>query len=232
MQKAILAVENLHKTFSNGANELAILRGITVSFDQGSSYAITGVSGSGKSTFIHLLAGLDSPTAGTVSFDGQNLATASINEKDHFLQHSIGLVFQLPYLIAELSVLENVMIRGLVAGTSRAECKKRASELLEAMAMADKMLSRPLSLSGGQQQRVALARAIFSKPAFLLADEPTGSLDEHTGLNIVELLLSCQREWGMGIIVSSHDAYVARRMGTVYQLKEGIMTKNFQGQYE
>ena len=232
MKKAVLAVENLHKTFMNGTNKLAVLRGITASFDQGASYAITGFSGSGKSTFIHLLAGLDNPTTGTVSFNGQSLAKATMSEKDHFLQHSIGLVFQLPYLIAELSVLENVMIRGLVAGTSRAECKKRASELLEAMAMADKMLSRPLSLSGGQQQRVALARAIFSKPAFLLADEPTGSLDEHTGLNIVELLLSCQREWGMGIIVSSHDAYVARRMGTVYQLKEGIMTKNFQGQYE
>lgn len=224
MQKAVLAVENLHKTFINGTNKFAILRGITVSFDQGSRYAITGVSGSGKSTFIHLLAGLDNPTAGTVSFNGQNLATASQGEKDHFLQHSIGLVFQLPYLIGELSVAENVMVRGLVAGMSLSECKKRALELLEAVGLADKALSRPLSLSGGQQQRVALARAIFCKPAFLIADEPTGSLDEHTGMDIVELLLTCQREWGMGIIVSSHDTYVALRMGTVYQLHDGMMT--------
>ena len=138
MQKAVLAVENLHKTFINGTNTLAILRGITLSFDQGSSYAITGVSGSGKSTFIHLLAGLDSPTSGTVSFNSQNLAKANQDEKDHFLQHSIGLVFQLPYLIGELSVLENIMLRGLMAGLPLAECKARALDLLEAVGIAEK----------------------------------------------------------------------------------------------
>jgi ABC-type antimicrobial peptide transport system, ATPase component len=225
MKKALLEAENLHKTFINGSTKLDILRGITVSFAQGDCYAITGVSGSGKSTFIHLLAGLDNPTSGTVSFNQQNLATANQRFKEHFLQQSIGLVFQLPYLIAELSVLENVMIRGLLAGNSLAECKVRAMELLEAVGIADKALCRALSLSGGQQQRVALARAIFSKPAFLIADEPTGSLDEHTGRGIVELLLTCQREWGMGIIVSSHDEYVARYMGTVYQLKDGLLTR-------
>lgn len=225
MKRAVLAVENLHKTFVNGPNRLAILRGITMSFGQGASYAITGTSGSGKSTFMHLLAGIDSPTSGTVSFNGQNLAKIDQEgTRDYFLQSSIGLVFQLPYLIGELSVLENIMIRGLVAGMSKEQCKIRALELLNAVGLADKVLAKPLSLSGGQQQRVALARAIFSKPAFLLADEPTGSLDEHTGRDMVELLLTCQREWGMGIIVSSHDAYVARCMGTVYLLKDGMMT--------
>lgn len=224
MQKAIIAVDNLHKTFANGANKLEVLRGITVSFLQGSSYAITGVSGSGKSTFIHLIAGLDTPTSGTVSFNGQNLATASQQFKDNFLRQSIGLVFQMPYLIAELSVLENVMIRGLLAGDSMAQCKKRAQELLDAVGIADKAACRPLSLSGGQQQRVALARAMFCRPAFLIADEPTGNLDEHTGRGIVELLLSCQREWQMGIIVSSHDDYVTQAMSNVYQIKDGLMT--------
>lgn len=224
MQKAIIAVDNLHKTFVYEANKLEVLRGITVSFLQGSSYAITGVSGSGKSTFIHLIAGLDNPTSGTVSFNGQNLATASQQFKDNFLRQSIGLVFQIPYLIAELSVLENVMIRGLLAGDSMAQCKKRAQELLDAVGIADKAACRPLSLSGGQQQRVALARAMFCRPAFLIADEPTGNLDEHTGRGIVELLLSCQREWQMGIIVSSHDDYVTQAMSNVYQIKDGLMT--------
>jgi ABC-type lipoprotein export system ATPase subunit len=224
MQKAILAVENLHKTFVSGAATLEVLRGISASFSQGSSYAITGISGSGKSTFIHLIAGLDNPTSGTVSFNEQNLATASQEFKDQFLRQSIGLVFQAPYLIAELSVLENVMIRGLIASQPMLQCKERALELLEAVGIADKASVNPLSLSGGQQQRVALARAMFSKPAFLIADEPTGSLDEHTGRDIVELLLSCQHEWQMGIIVSSHDDYVTQAMSSIYQLKDGRMT--------
>ena len=224
MEKAVLAVENLHKTFISGTTELPVLCGITATFEQGASYAITGVSGSGKSTFIHLMAGLDSPTSGTVSFNHENLATMSPGAKDRFLQHSIGLVFQLPYLIGELSVLENVMVKGLVAGQSLAQSRAHALELLKAVRLADKASSKPYSLSGGQQQRVALARALFSKPAFLLADEPTGNLDERTGRAIVQLLLTCQQEWGMGIVVSSHDAYVAEYMGTMYQLHDGKMT--------
>lgn len=223
MQKAILAVENLHKIFVNGSATLEVLRGISASFSQGSSYAITGVSGSGKSTFIHLIAGLDNPTSGTVSFNDQNLATASQKFKDQFLRQSIGLVFQTPYLVAELSVLENVMMRGLLAAQPMVQCKEQAMDLLKAVGIADKAESKPLSLSGGQQQRVALARAMFSKPAFLIADEPTGSLDEHTGRDIVELLLSCQHEWHMGIIVSSHDDYVTQAMSSVYRLKDGLM---------
>ena len=223
MQKALLAVENLHKIYTSGNSKLEVLRGITIGFTQGQRYAVMGVSGSGKSTFVHLLAGLDLPTLGKITFNGTDLATIKASEKDRFLQNSVGLVFQLPYLIAELSVLENVMIRGLLAGQSFATCKDRALKLLEAVGLAEKAQAKPLSLSGGQQQRVALARALVPKPAFLIADEPTGSLDEHTGREIVELLVSCQKEWGMGIIVSTHDEYVAQAMDTVYQLKDGLL---------
>ena len=222
MQK-VLAVENLHKTFLNGQHKLEVLRGITAGFCQGQSYAIMGVSGSGKSTFMHVLAGLAVPNSGIVTFNNENILTATADFKDKFLQSSVGLVFQVPYLIAELSVLENVMLRGLLAGKSLGPCRQRAMELLESVGLADKSLSKPLSLSGGQQQRVSLARAIFSKPAFLIADEPTGSLDEYTRRDIVELLLKCQREWEMGIIVSSHDEYVAQSMDVLYQLKDGLL---------
>lgn len=224
MQEAVLSVENLHKTFINGSNSLKILRNITVAFKQKSSYAIMGISGSGKSTFMHLLACLDTPTAGSVYFNDDNIGHMNSKDKDRFLQNSIGLVFQLPYLIGELSVLENIMIRGLVADMTPDQCRARSMELLDAVGIPDKAESKPLSLSGGQQQRVALARALFCRPAFLIADEPTGSLDEHTTQDIIELILICQREWGMGIIMSTHDSSVAMRMQTIYQLKDGMMT--------
>jgi len=224
MEKSLLRVENLHKTFTTGQQTLNILQGITAIFKQGSSYAIIGSSGSGKSTLMHLLAGLDKPTVGSVFFNDTDITQLNPAKKDIFLQQSIGLVFQLPYLIKELSVLENIMVRGLIMRLDTEECNARALELLDAVGIADKALSNPLSLSGGQQQRVALARALFSKPAFLIADEPTGSLDAYTAQGIVQLVLKCQKEWGMGVIVSTHDAFVAQSMETVYQLNNGTLT--------
>jgi len=224
MEKSLLHVENLHKTFVNGQQTLNILQGVTVSFKQGSSYAIIGSSGSGKSTFMHLLAGLDKPTSGSVYFDNIDITQLDSPERDIFLQKSIGLVFQLPYLIKELSVLENIMVRGYIMGRDNQVCTVRALELLDAVGIADKAFSNPLSLSGGQQQRVALARALFSKPAFLIADEPTGSLDASTAQAIVQLIVKCQKEWGMGVIISTHDTLVAQNMETVYKLSDGILT--------
>jgi ABC-type lipoprotein export system ATPase subunit len=224
MGNSLLHLENLHKTYVSGQQTLNVLKDVTVDFKQGSGYAIVGVSGSGKSTLMHLLAGLDKPTSGSVFFNNTDITTLNSAEKDVFLQQSIGLVFQLPYLIKELSVLENIMLRGYIMGLDPEECKTRSLELLDAVGIADKALSNPLSLSGGQQQRVALARALFSKPAFLIADEPTGSLDAYTAQGIVQLVLNCQREWGMGVIISTHDAFVAQNMETVYQLNDGTLT--------
>lgn len=224
MGNSLLHLENLHKTYVSGQQTLNVLKDVTVDFKQGSGYAIVGVSGSGKSTLMHLLAGLDKPTSGSVFFNNTDITTLNPAEKDVFLQQSIGLVFQLPYLIKELSVLENIMLRGYIMGLDPEECKTRSLELLDAVGIADKALSNPLSLSGGQQQRVALARALFSKPAFLIADEPTGSLDAYTAQGIVQLVLNCQREWGMGVIISTHDAFVAQNMETVYQLNDGTLT--------
>ncbi len=221
MQSTRLSVRGLTKKFTQGGSAITVLDGISVTFEQGKTYAITGVSGTGKSTFMHLLAGLDTPTAGTVSYNEQNLATMSAAQQEQFRTQSIGLVFQLPYLIRELSVLENIMLPGLIAGKSRDACMKQAHELLQRIELEEKAQSKPSALSGGQQQRVALARALCNKPAFLLADEPTGNLDIATGKTIVELLLRWQKEWNMGIVVSSHDTYVAERMHEQYQLHGG-----------
>lgn len=221
IKKAELQTKNLAKQFIQGKNCLHVLSDISVSFTQGESYAITGVSGSGKSTLLHLLSGLDCPTTGTVLFNGQDIASFASKNRLQLLNKNIGLVFQQPYLINELSVIENCMIRGFIANQSATTGVTHALSLLKAVGLADKAYCKPATLSGGQQQRVALVRAIFNKPSFLIADEPTGSLDTSTGQEIIELLVHCQKEWGMGVIVSSHDPQVAQRMEKIYRLHDG-----------
>lgn len=223
MNKIEIEAKNVKKNFEQGSVCTEVLKGISAQFEQGKTYALTGVSGTGKSTLLHIIAGLDAPSSGEVLYDNKDIASLSPDQRTHFLNRYIGLVFQLPYLIRELSVLENVMLMGLIKGDPESECKKRALELLVSVGLEDKANHQPASLSGGQQQRVAILRALFNKPAFLLADEPTGNLDELSGKLIIELLLRYQNEWGMGIIVSSHDAYVAERMEIVYKLHDGVL---------
>jgi lipoprotein-releasing system ATP-binding protein len=223
MHHAILAAQNISKQFIQGNQQITVLKNITCRFEQNKSYAITGISGSGKSTFIHILAGLDTPTTGTILFNNNSLQLFSSAELKQFLNKSVGLVFQSPHLLKELSVIENIIIPGLINGCSRHHCEKKAIELLKKIELLNKKDSKIGELSGGQQQRIAIARALFNEPAFLIADEPTGNLDIATGKNIVDLMIACQKEWGMGIIISSHDEYVAEKMNEIYELKEGIL---------
>lgn len=223
MHKAILATQKISKKFIQGKQEITVLTHINSIFEQQKSYAITGISGSGKSTFIHILAGLDFPTTGTVLFNNNSVQTFSPAQREQFLNKSIGLVFQSPHLLKELSVIENIIVPGLITGRTHRDCEKKAMDLLKKIDLLHKKDSKIGELSGGQQQRVAIARALFNEPAFLIADEPTGNLDLATGKNIIDLLLSCQKEWGMGIIVSSHDEYVAEKMNEIYELREGTL---------
>ncbi|HXW86514.1 MAG TPA: ABC transporter ATP-binding protein [Candidatus Bathyarchaeia archaeon] len=220
-------VQQLTKHFKQGTSDITVLSHLSITFSQQHTYAITGMSGSGKSTFMHIIGALDTPSQGTVLFDTTNIGTMSETQKNSFLNTKIGFVFQRPYLIAELSVAENIMLPGIVAQKNTKECIARAQELLSYINLISKMHEKVGSLSGGQQQRVALARALFNKPAFLIADEPTGNLDETTGKSIIELLRSCKQQWGMGIIVSTHDDYVARAMEQVFELKEGNLVRSY-----
>lgn len=220
-----LRLDAVGKLFETQSGHINVLRMISEVFEQNKTYAITGTSGTGKSTLLQILAGLTPTTSGAVYVNEYNIALFDEEDRIFFLHHIMGLLFQLPYLIKELTVLENVMVKGLIAGKTRVDCKQEAKELLEVTGLIEKMDEKPPTLSGGQQQRVALARALFGQPAFLLADEPTGDLDPQTGQMIIDLMLDCQKKWGMGIIVSTHDAYVAQAMETIYVLADGLLQK-------
>jgi ABC-type lipoprotein export system ATPase subunit len=216
-----LRVERITKKFLLRRGTLDVLREISYVFQSGRTYAITGASGAGKSTFLHILAGLTKPTTGTLYINEQNMLLFSSSEHERYVNKTIGLLFQMPYLIKELTVLENIMTKGLIVGVEEKLCADEALALLEKVGLSDKAYEYPSTLSGGQQQRVALARALFGKPAFLFADEPTGNLDTHTGKVIIDLLLACRQSWGMGIIVSTHDQAVAQRMDVRLEMQDG-----------
>ncbi|MCF7799920.1 ABC transporter ATP-binding protein [Candidatus Babeliales bacterium] len=216
-----LIAQDLHKTFIQGDKKLLVLNGISFEFEQNKSYAIVGVSGSGKSTLMHILGSLDKPDIGEVLFSNKNLFKLKEFEKEKFLNTNMGFVFQFHYLIKELSVIENIILPGIIKGENKKSCLEKAEALLQEVDLKDKMHDYPTTLSGGQQQRVSILRAIFNKPSFLLADEPTGNLDENNAQSVINLILKYKKEFNMGIIICSHDPEIYNKMETVLKLHEG-----------
>lgn len=221
MDKLTISLQNVSKQFK----ENNVLSNINYLFEQNLTYAITGHSGSGKSTLLHIIAGLETPSQGAVLYNNHDICQFSKKEKEDFFINKLGLIFQLPYLIDELTVIENVMSKGFIAGLPYQECHLEALRLLKELGIEEKASAAPRSLSGGQQQRVSLARALLLRPQILLADEPTGNLDEETGAMIIDVLLEYNYRYGMGIIVSSHDEYVTDKMSTILRLKDGHLAK-------
>ncbi|MCF7900011.1 ATP-binding cassette domain-containing protein [Candidatus Babeliales bacterium] len=204
---------SLTKSFFIDNKIQPVLTSLTYSFKQGVSYALMGASGSGKSTLMHLLAGIDTPTSGIISMND-------------FSCESIVLVFQSPYLIKELSVLENIVLAGTLHGKNKKESTEQALFLLDSVELQHTAHWDVGALSGGQKQRVALARALINKPRFLLADEVTGNLDTHTGNAIISLLLTFQKKWNMGLLISTHNPLVAEKMEIMLILKDGKLIHN------
>jgi ABC-type lipoprotein export system ATPase subunit len=223
MRTNTVSVQNLHKCFAANGAAVAVLRGITTRFESGQSYAITGISGSGKSTLLQLLAGFETPTEGAVFFNDAPLALFSARHKEAYLQKTIGFLFQKPYFIKELSVLENVMLPGLIIGVAPENASTRARALLDVVGLSAYADFKPGVLSVGQQQRICLARAIYNKPAFLFADEPTAGLDAGNRASMLELMQYGMKSWGMGLIVSTHDQVVAHAMEHVLVLADGVL---------
>lgn len=218
-----ISLKDVSKVFVAGDTTQAVVDNLSYIFKKGLSYAIMGSSGTGKSTLLHMIAGFESVTSGSIFYDDTSLDTISKKQKQTYLQHTFGILFQNAYLLDELSAIENVMLKGISAGKSKASCVDQATRLLETVQLLDKIDALPTELSGGQQQRVALARALFEQPDFILADEPTGNLDETTGARMIDVLLADQKKFGMGVLVTTHDKAVAKKMDVILELKNGTL---------
>lgn len=213
-----LSMESVTKKFEQNGITTDIFNQVSIDFIQGVSYAIMGKSGSGKSTALHLLAGIDQPTSGIITYNDITINSYTNKQLSHYLQNNISLVFQQQSLFAELTILENVMIKGLVNTKPSDQDRQHAIQILTQMGMQDKLNAFPAMLSGGQQQRVAIARAIYIVPQFLLLDEPTGNLDDATGETLIDILCSYQQQYGMGLIISTHNEKIAQRMQNQLQV--------------
>jgi len=221
MSGILLSARGLKKTYIMGKRSLEVLRGVDIEIARGDFVALRGASGTGKSTLLHLLGGLDTPNAGEIFFDGQNVSHFSDSELTHFRNRRVGFVFQAYHLLPELTALENVCLPARVARTSVGAAVLRAKQLLMRVGLQDRLDHKPSELSGGEQQRVAIARALINEPELLLADEPTGNLDSHTGSEIIELLKSLRPEKQMTLIIATHDSKVAASAPRVIEIIDG-----------
>lgn len=214
----MLQIKNLSKKFMlKDKQQLQILADVSFQFEAGKSYAITGVSGSGKSTLLHMLAGLEKPTSGAVFFDGQDIDKFTEQQVDEYLNKSVGIGFQDPFLIKELNVWQNVALKSFQINL---DSKKKAEDLLRKFSLQEKSCEYPHTLSGGQLQRVSILRALYNSPKFLLLDEPTGNLDAKHADELVNFILKCKEEWNIGLIISTHDSSVASKMDVVLRLHD------------
>jgi ABC-type lipoprotein export system ATPase subunit len=221
LSQSLLSARGLKKTYVLGKRTLEVLRGVDVEIARGDFVALRGTSGTGKSTLLHLLGGLDTPNAGQIIFDGQQMSRFSDRELTHFRNRRVGFVFQAYHLLPELSALENVCLPARVARIGVTKAVRRAEELLARVGLQDRLDHKPSELSGGEQQRVAIARALINEPELLLADEPTGNLDSRTGAEIIELLRSLRPEKQMTLIIATHDGKVAASAPRVLELVDG-----------
>ena len=221
MSEPFLSAKNAGKTYMLGKRALEVLRGVNLDIERGDFLALRGASGAGKSTLLHLLGGLDFPDPGEIWTQGRSLSSLSSGEMAQWRNREVGFIFQAYYLLPELDALENVCLPARMARTPASQAAKRAHELLTRVGLEERMEHKPYELSGGEQQRVAIARALINEPNLVLADEPTGNLDSHTGQEIIDLLCSLRDERKMTLVMATHDSTVAARAAKTIHLVDG-----------
>jgi ABC-type lipoprotein export system ATPase subunit len=221
MTEPLVSARSVTKSYELGKRSLNVLRELTFAVPRGEFIALRGASGAGKSTLLHLLGGLDSPDKGEVWFDGHNLAKYPASDLAHLRNSKIGFVFQAYHLLPELDALENVCLPARIARMPVDQAEARGRELLSRVGLKERMDHRPAELSGGERQRVAIARALANQPDLVLADEPTGNLDSHTGGEIIDLLCSLVAERKTTLLIATHDASIAARAPKVVNLVDG-----------
>ena len=224
MSETIIFCQNLHKSYYQGKLEVPVLMGIDLNVEAGETIAVVGSSGSGKSTLLHLLGGLDAPTGGHIRIMGHDIATIHEEERCQLRNRSLGFIYQFHHLLPEFSALENVAMPLLIRRTSATEAYGSATEVLKQVGLGHRLTHTPGELSGGERQRAAVARALVTRPACVLADEPTGNLDRHTAGEVFNLMLELNRDVGASLIIVTHDPELARKAGRISHLEDGILT--------
>ena len=223
MAAPLIRIRGLVKSYHRGEQDIPVLTGIDLDVAAGEFVALMGPSGSGKSTLLNLIAGIDKPSAGTIEIGGIDIATLSESELADWRAEHVGFIFQFYNLLPVLSAFENVELPLLLTGLNSRQRRERVQQLLNLVALADRADHYPNELSGGQQQRVAIARALVTDPTLIVADEPTGDLDRHTGEEVLGLLQRLVDELGKTIVMVTHDPKAAARARRVVQLEKGVL---------
>lgn len=226
MSKPVLFLEDVRKSYKVGSGQLEVLKGVNFTLEQGEWVCIYGASGSGKTTLLNIIGLLERPDSGKICFNETDASTLSRSQAAKFRSKEIGFVFQSYHLLPELTILENAAISGRLSGLSSARAQKRAAELLTSLGLKERMNHRPSELSGGEQQRAAIARALINDPPLLLADEPTGNLDPHTGEEILQLFEDMRKSNpGLSILMITHNHLIANRANRAVELSDGVFTE-------